>query len=53
MAAKTALYILGGLLLIPGLYQFYNISQLESLNTGFMGAIVDSVIEQKNSLDIC
>ncbi|QQR98611.1 MAG: hypothetical protein IPK18_03540 [Sphingobacteriales bacterium] len=47
MAAKTALYILGGLLLIPGLYQFYNISQLESLNTGFMGAIVDSVIEQK------
>jgi hypothetical protein len=47
MAAKTTLYILGGLLLIPGLYQFYNITQLEELRNSMMGAFVDVAIEQK------
>jgi hypothetical protein len=47
MAAKTALYILGGLLLIPGLFQFYNASQLSAMENSFMGGMVKGIIEQK------
>ncbi len=47
MAAKTALYILGGLLLIPGLFQFYNISQLQSLPSSYLDQVVQQIIEQK------
>ncbi len=47
MAAKTALYILGGLLIIPGLFQFISIIQLQDSRNTFLGGIVDVMIKQK------
>jgi len=49
MAAKTALYILGGLLIIPGLFQFFSIIQLQAYRDTFMGEAVDIAINQKIS----
>jgi len=49
MAAKTALYILGGFLLIPGLFQFYNASQLRDLPDSIYlsSLLVEQIIDQK------
>lgn len=47
MAAKTALYILGGFLIIPGLFQFYNAWQITALKNAWMGEIVKQLAEQK------
>mgnify|MGYP003582615911 CR=1 FL=1 len=45
--AKTALYILGGLLLIPGLFQFYSAWQLSSIDNPFINLIGKNLINQK------
>ncbi len=47
MAAKTTLYILGGLVLIGGLGQFYGISQLRTLQDSLLGGMVEQMINQK------
>lgn len=52
MAAKTALYILGGLLIIPGLFQFVNVIQLQAYRNTFMGAAIDVAINQKIELGV-
>jgi len=52
MVAKTALYILGGLLIIPGIFQFINIIQLQAYRDTFMGAAIDAAIDQKIILGV-
>lgn len=52
MTAKIALYIVGGILLISGLFQFLNIMQLQQLKGGFLGQAIDEMIHQKITLGI-
>lgn len=47
--AKTALYILGGLLLIPGLFQFYRVWELSAYKNSIIGAYAEITIQQKTS----
>ncbi|MBC7440869.1 MAG: hypothetical protein H7250_12910 [Flavobacterium sp.] len=46
-SAKTALYILGGIVLIGGIGQFYGISELKKLQNSFLGDFVEQTISQK------
>jgi hypothetical protein len=49
MVAKTIFYILGGLLIIPGLFQHIGVIQLQVYRDTFMGAAVEAAINQKIS----
>ena len=51
-AAKTALFILGGLLLIPGLFQFYSASQLSAFEDSIMGEMAKVLAAQKIKLGV-